>query len=119
MSCTLYMECIYGFGMIKVLPSIAFRKRANRVIFDMELRCVSCDVGTVFLNVKTETPWSESASELYQPSDSRLSAKLVPTFEDRRCHVVSVTDPYCRILVFSYRSRYAFFQVALQLYSGG
>jgi hypothetical protein len=26
----------------------------------------------------------ESASELYRPSDRRLSAKLVPTFADRR-----------------------------------
>jgi hypothetical protein len=32
--------------------------------------------------------------------DRRLYAKLVPTFEDRGCHVVSVTDPYCRILIF-------------------
>jgi hypothetical protein len=46
------------------------------------------------------TPWSESASELYRPSDRRLSAKLVPKFADRGCHVVSVTDPYCRILCF-------------------
>jgi hypothetical protein len=38
-------------------------------------------------------------SELYRQSDSRLSAKLVPTFEDR-CQVVSVTDPYGRILGF-------------------
>jgi hypothetical protein len=30
-----------------------------------------------------QTPWSESASELYRPSDSRLWAKLVPTFADR------------------------------------
>jgi CBS-domain-containing membrane protein len=36
----------------------------------------------------------------YLPSDSRLSAKLVPTFADRGCHVVSVTDPYGRILGF-------------------
>jgi hypothetical protein len=43
----------------------------------------------------------ESASELYRPSDRRLSAKLVPTFpEVRRCHVVSMTDPYGRILGF-------------------
>jgi hypothetical protein len=27
-----------------------------------------------------KTPWPESASELYPPSDRRLSAKLVPTF---------------------------------------
>jgi CBS-domain-containing membrane protein len=37
--------------------------------------------------------------KLYRPSDIRcLSAKLVPSFADRRCHVVSVTDPYGRIL---------------------
>jgi hypothetical protein len=39
-------------------------------------------------------------SELYRPSDSRLSVKLVPTFADRMCHVVSVTDPCARILGF-------------------
>jgi hypothetical protein len=50
------------------------------------------------------TPWPESASELYGPSDRLLSAKLVPTFEDRVCHVVSVTDPYGRILGFLGRS---------------
>jgi hypothetical protein len=31
----------------------------------------------------TPTPWPESASELYRPSDRRFSAKLVPTFADR------------------------------------
>jgi hypothetical protein len=30
-----------------------------------------------------KTPWSESASELYRPSDRRLSAKWLPTFADR------------------------------------
>jgi hypothetical protein len=30
-----------------------------------------------------QTPWSESASELYRPSDRRLPAKLVPTFAYR------------------------------------
>jgi hypothetical protein len=47
-----------------------------------------------------KTPWSESASELYRPSDRRLSTKWLSTFADRRCHVVSVTDPYGRILGF-------------------
>jgi hypothetical protein len=46
------------------------------------------------------TLWPESASILYRPSDRRLSAKLVPIFADRRCQVVSVTDPYGRILGF-------------------
>jgi hypothetical protein len=30
-----------------------------------------------------QTPWPESASELYRPCDRRLSEKLVPTFADR------------------------------------
>jgi CBS-domain-containing membrane protein len=46
------------------------------------------------------TRWPASASELYRPSDRRLVAKLVPTFADRACHVVSVTDPHGRILGF-------------------
>jgi hypothetical protein len=53
-----------------------------------------------------KTPWSESTSKLYRPSDRRLSAKLLPTFADRGCHVVNVTDPYSRILGFIDRSRY-------------
>jgi hypothetical protein len=39
-------------------------------------------------------------------SDRRLSAKWFPTFADRGCHVVSVTDPYGRILGFLDRSHY-------------
>jgi hypothetical protein len=41
-------------------------------------------------------PWPESVNELYRPSDRRLLAKLVQTFVDRGCHVVSATDPYGR-----------------------
>jgi hypothetical protein len=47
---------------------------------------------------KTLWPWS--ARELYRPSDRRLSAKLVSTFVDRRCCVISTTYPYGRILGF-------------------
>jgi hypothetical protein len=55
---------------------------------------------------KKKTSWSESASELYRPSDSRLLAKWLPTLADRGCNVVSVTDPYGRILGFLDKSRY-------------
>jgi hypothetical protein len=58
-------------------------------------------------------------NELYLPSDRRLSAKLMPTFVARVCHVVNVKDPYGRILGFLDRNRYSFFQVAPQLYSRG
>jgi hypothetical protein len=45
---------------------------------------------------KTKNKKLESASELYRPSDRRLSAKLVPTLADRGCRVVSATDPHGR-----------------------
>jgi hypothetical protein len=47
-----------------------------------------------------ESPWSESASELYWPSDRLLSAKIVPTSANTVCHVVSVTDSYDRTVGF-------------------
>jgi hypothetical protein len=47
------------------------------------------------------TPWPESANVLYLPSDCRFSEKLLPTFADRGCQVVSMTDPYGLILGFS------------------
>jgi hypothetical protein len=65
------------------------------------------------------TTWLYSKSELHRPSDCHLSAKLVPTSADRKCHVVSVTNPYGRNLGFLDQSRYFFFQVAPQLYSRG
>jgi hypothetical protein len=52
-------------------------------------------------------------------SDRCLSAKLVPTFPDRGCCVVSTTYPYGRNLGFLDRSRCVFFQVAPQLYLRG
>jgi hypothetical protein len=55
---------------------------------------------------KKKLPWSESTSELYRPSDRRLSAKWLPTFADKGSHVVSVADPYGCILGFLDRSCY-------------
>jgi hypothetical protein len=40
-----------------------------------------------------KTPLPEFASELYRQSDRRFSAKLVPTFADRGCRVVTAADP--------------------------
>jgi hypothetical protein len=41
---------------------------------------------------KTKLRGLQSASELYRPSDRRLSAKLVPTFADRGYRMVGATD---------------------------
>jgi hypothetical protein len=50
--------------------------------------------------LKKKLLWPESVSKLYQPSDHRLSAKLVPTFADIGYHMVSITDPYSRTVSF-------------------
>jgi hypothetical protein len=57
---------------------------------------------------KEKTAWPESAL-----------VKLVATSADRGCHMVSVSDPYGRVLGFLDRSRYFFFQVAPQSNSRG
>jgi hypothetical protein len=64
-------------------------------------------------------PLVGEVSAKYRPSDCLLSAKLVLTFADRGCHMVSVTDPYGRVLGFLDQTRYVFFQVDPQLYSRG
>jgi hypothetical protein len=42
----------------------------------------TCQTPHTHTHTHTHTPWPESASELYRPSDRRLSAKLVPTIAD-------------------------------------
>jgi hypothetical protein len=82
-------------------------------------RCVWWVVMWEITRNKKQTSWPESVSELYRPSDRRLSVKIVPTFADKGCLMVSVADPYGQILGFLDRNRYFFFQVAPQLYSRG
>jgi hypothetical protein len=59
--------------------------------------------------VVKKTLWPDSARE------RRLSVMLMPTFEDRECHVISMTW----LLGFLDQSCCLFFQVAPQLYSRG
>jgi hypothetical protein len=73
-----------------------------------------CDSSTNRVGGRKKTPWTEPVSELYRPSNRRLSAKLVPTFANGGCRMVSPTDKHDRILGFLNRSCYFFFQVAPQ-----
>jgi hypothetical protein len=64
-----------------------------------------------------QTPCPESASELYQPSDRRLSAKLVPTFAVRGLSRSQRGGyPTALILVLQTGAAIFFSQVAPQLY---
>jgi hypothetical protein len=64
-----------------------------------------------------KTLWYEYASDLYRLSDRPFLSKLVPTFEERGCHMVSLKDIYGSIIGFLDQSHYISFQVAPQLYS--
>jgi hypothetical protein len=94
-----------------------------RLMWFGEYVCVYAPELTIYVTFtftlkKTKTTWSESAKKLYRPNDHSLSAKWLPTFADRGCHVVSMTYPYGRI-VFSRQEPLLFYQVAPQLYSRG
>jgi hypothetical protein len=72
-----------------------------------------------FNKTQTQPPWPQSSSELYRLSDHCLSAKLVPTFTDRGCLMVSAPDLHSCILRFLDGSCCYLFEVAPQLYSWG
>jgi hypothetical protein len=83
--------------------------------YNIRLSSIKEDIANCILfvgDLQEKSPWPESVSELYRLSDRSFSAKLVRTSADRRCHVVSLTDPYGRII-----GILSFFQVARQLYS--
>jgi hypothetical protein len=73
---------------------------------------------SIFTHVNTKNSMA-LAHERTIPSYCCLSAKLVPTFGDRGCCVISTADSYGHILGFLDRSRYLSFQISAQLYSRG
>jgi hypothetical protein len=48
------------------------------------------------IKTKNSVAFSPQVNYTDRPSDRRMSAKLLPTFADRGCRVVSATDPYGR-----------------------
>jgi hypothetical protein len=73
--------------------NIYFESNISNVYFDKLKNILTKKY--IFINIykQTKNPWPEYASEIYRPSDRRLSAKLVQTFADRECHVVTPADP--------------------------
>jgi hypothetical protein len=71
-----------------LLSSPASVKFHGTLVFDFhKVKVVNsyrkCYLLYVFILKAKKTPWPESTSELYRPSDHWLSAKSVPTFADR------------------------------------
>jgi hypothetical protein len=74
----------------------------------------SCTRECLYLEEKNSVAWVRERTIPAErpPLVGEVSAK----FADRGCHVVSLTDPYGRILGFIDLSRYFFFQVAPQMW---
>jgi hypothetical protein len=107
-----YTSCIYKpWSIIPYLGNHTEEKFCTLVIMS------HFPTGLWIPEKQKQIPWAEFAREIYRPSDRRLSGKLVPTFAGRRCHVVSVMNPYGHTLGFLEWSRYLLFKVAPQLYS--
>jgi hypothetical protein len=70
----------------------------------------------LLLGLMKKAPWNKSASELYRPSDRRLWAKIVPTFEERDGVAWSAQQIPMAIFLDLDWTSYFFFQVAPQLY---
>jgi hypothetical protein len=93
-----------AYGITALCSHVPFRQvgtRARIVMWETTSALLSLPCPTIQITKKP--PWSESASKLHWLSDRRMSAKWLPTFTDRGCHLDSVTDPHGRILD---RSRY-------------
>jgi hypothetical protein len=91
--------CIFPPTKLLVLYAICFVTKQIRWLVGFLLLSVIYKCSIIWLAKRwrwltEKTPWPQSASELCPPIDLRLSAKLVPTFANRGCHVVSVTNPY-------------------------
>jgi hypothetical protein len=103
--------CVFPFPLAAIPPAVPHSSTfitEGCYNLPMSARCTMWTQSLRTPRTNKQTPWPQSAGELYRPSESRLSAKLVPTCADRGCHVVSVTDPYSCILGFLDRSRYFF-----------
>jgi hypothetical protein len=74
--------------------------------------CTEFHYDKTYAHIK-QTPRPSSTSELYRPSDRRLSAKLVPTLADRGCCVVTAVN-----FGFPDQSRYFSIQAAPQKKTG-
>jgi hypothetical protein len=96
--------CLVQTVLLNSVEYISLVWKTDQINYSRHTSNYNLDLASVHTN--KQTPWPESASELYQPSDRRFSAKWLPTFADKGCHVDSVTDPYGRIFGFLDRSRY-------------
>jgi hypothetical protein len=79
------LQWLYQGTMIPILIRMGIVSGTKTLLpFCLATFCGDVNLNYSISNQKNkQTRWPESESELYRPSDRRLSAKLVPTFADR------------------------------------
>jgi hypothetical protein len=78
-------QCAFAVEIFFRIQSTVQMARISRIEFDVPK-----------LKKKNSVVFSPQANYTDRSSDRRMLAKLVPTFADRVCRVVSATDPYGR-----------------------
>jgi hypothetical protein len=88
----------YCVSLSEQVDSIPSEVNLTRFVWSKQLLSDLLSYYSHILRLKNSMAWVRERT--IPPSDRRLSAKLVPTFADRRCQAVSVIDLYGRILGF-------------------
>jgi hypothetical protein len=109
-------RCHYGLQKWKIAGFIILMECIARIV-QLVLKLKKGDSYSHILFIKLNSV--ALVRERTIPTDWRPLVGEVSAIVCGERHVVSVTDPYGRILGFLDRSRYFFFQVAPQLYSRG
>jgi hypothetical protein len=119
-------SCLWTFewsGCKRPTPSTN-QLRALTLIFEeerllMNLRVIFYKCGYMSGLTKLLNSVALGRKQTIPIKQPRWSTKLVPTFADKGCWVVSTMDPHSRNFDFLDRSHHCFFQVTPQLYSQG
>jgi hypothetical protein len=97
------MAAFWLFALGYQKPSLCMTLQTSHSLWFMQLLVLQY-VSTLSALKKNSMAW---VREQTMPTDQPPHVgEVLPTFADRGCHVVSVTDPYGRILGFRDRSHY-------------
>jgi hypothetical protein len=124
MNCRI-QTCNGSFRLLNLVPTFGFatKYQMTKCGFVTSFEKPSNEVNEAHISVRHQTNKQNSVAcvcERTMPTKrKRLVGEVSANFCGYRCHVVSVTDPYVRILGFLDRIRCFSFQVTPELYSRG
>jgi hypothetical protein len=94
MKCSTFWSVIFCYLLHPdSLLGLFFDRVGEGEMFLRNVGCLSTDYSALYPKKLYSVTFSPQANYTDRASDRRLSTKLVPTFAERGCLVVSATDP--------------------------